>query len=76
MNPINIQEDAGSITSLNQRVKDPELLWLWCRPAAAAPIQPLAWGFSYAVGAVLKKQKNKNRKKKKKKKSAKGQVDL
>ena len=22
---------------------DPVLLWLWCRPAAAAPIQPLAW---------------------------------
>ena len=21
---------------------DPELLWLWCRPAAAALIQPLA----------------------------------
>ena len=21
---------------------DPALLWLWCRPAAAAPIQPLA----------------------------------
>ena len=22
---------------------DPALLWLWWRPAAAAPIQPLAW---------------------------------
>ena len=22
---------------------DPVLLWLWCRPAAAAPICPLAW---------------------------------
>ena len=22
---------------------DPVLLWLWCRPAAAAPIRPLAW---------------------------------
>ena len=22
---------------------DPELLWLWCRPAAIAPIRPLAW---------------------------------
>ena len=24
------------------------LLWLWCRPAAAAPIQPLAWKLPYA----------------------------
>ena len=23
--------------------KDPVLLWLWCRPAAAAPVGPLAW---------------------------------
>ena len=22
---------------------DPAFLWLWCRPAAAAPIQPLGW---------------------------------
>ena len=22
---------------------DSELLWLWCRPAAAAPIRPLVW---------------------------------
>ena len=22
---------------------DPALLWLWCRPAAAAPIRRLAW---------------------------------
>ena len=29
---------------------DPELLWLWCRLAAAAPIQPLAWEPPYASG--------------------------
>ena len=28
---------------------DPALLWLWCRPAAIAPIGPLAWELSYAV---------------------------
>ena len=40
---------------------NPELLWLWCRPAAVAPIPPLAWEPPYAVGAALKKkQKNKN----------------
>ena len=24
---------------------DPELLWLWCRPTAVAPIRPLAGNF-------------------------------
>ena len=28
---------------------DPALLWLWCRPAAAALIQPLAWEAPYAM---------------------------
>ena len=32
------------------------LLWLWCRPAAAAPILPLAWEPPHASGAALKKQ--------------------
>ena len=31
------------------------LLWLWSRPAAVAPIQPLAWEPPCAVGAALKK---------------------
>ena len=26
---------------------DPTLLWLWCRPGAATPIQPLAWESPY-----------------------------
>jgi len=30
------------------------LLWLWCRLAATAPIQPLAWEPPYAVDAALK----------------------
>ena len=37
---------------------DPELLWLWRRTAAVAPIQPLAWELPYATGAALK-SKNK-----------------
>ena len=37
---------------------DPELLWLWYRPAAVAPIGPLAWEPPYAVGAALKRQKD------------------
>ena len=36
---------------------DPELLWLWYRPAATVPIGPLAWELPYAVGAALEKGK-------------------
>ena len=40
---------------------DPALLWLWCRPAAAAPIRPLAWEFPYATDVALKKKKERER---------------
>ena len=46
---------------------DPELLWLWCRPAAAVPIQCLAWEPPYAMGLALenaKRQTNKQTNKK------------
>ena len=36
---------------------DSALQWLWCRPGATAPIQPLAWERLYAVGVALKRQK-------------------
>ena len=35
---------------------DPAWLWLWCRLAAAALIQPLAWERPYVMGAALKKK--------------------
>ena len=47
---------------------DPVLLWLWRRPAATAPIRPLTWEHSYAVGTALEKAKRPKKKKKKKKK--------
>ena len=58
-------------------LKDPMLPWyglnlvlleLWCRQAAAAPIQPLAWELPYATGAAIKKIKKKKKKRKKEKK--------
>ena len=40
---------------------DPVFLGLWHKPAAAAPIQPLAWKHPYARGAGLKRQKTKKK---------------
>ena len=39
---------------------DLELLWLWCRLAAAAQIcPPLTWELPFAVGVALKSRKKK-----------------
>ena len=38
-------------------VLDPMLLWLWCKPAAAALIEPLAWEPPYAAMRLLEKKK-------------------
>ena len=40
---------------------DPSLLWLWCRPAAIAPTQPLAWEPPYTMGVAQNNNNNKKR---------------
>ena len=64
MSPTRSREDVGLIPGLPQRVKDPALLWLWCRPAAVARILPLAWERPHAEGMALKttNQKKKSQK--------------
>jgi len=54
MSLTSILKDSGSIPGLAQRVNDLVLLWLGCRPAAAALIHPLAWELPYATGEALK----------------------
>ena len=49
----------------HRRGLDPELLWLWHRPAATAPIRPLAWEPPYAAGGVLEKDKKTKQQQKK-----------
>ena len=49
-NPTSIHEGVG-------------LLWLWCRPGAAALIEPLARELPYASSAALKRPKKKKKKK-------------
>ena len=41
---------------------DPALLCLWRRPAATAPIGPLAWEPPYATGLALEKAKRQKKK--------------
>ena len=49
-------QDAGLLPGPTQWLKDLVLLWLWCRPAAAALIPPLAQELPYAAGVTLKKK--------------------
>ena len=56
---------------------DPALLWLWCRPAATAPIRPLVQEPPYAVGCSPKETKrhiDTHTKKKKKERKEKKEI--
>ena len=82
MNLMRNHEVAGSTPGLTQWVKgsgiamscivghrhasDSVLLWLWCRPAATAPIGLLAWEPPYTMGAALEMAKRQKKKKKRK----------
>ena len=59
---------AASCGVVRRQGSDPALPWLWCRPAAVAPIRPLAWEPPNAVGMALKRQKNQKKKRRKKEK--------
>ena len=60
----------------HRRSLELELLWLWCRLAATAPIRPLVWEPLYAVGAAQEKAKRQKKKKSKKQKTQKTHPNL
>ena len=63
MGSVPAHSAAVSCGLVHRRGSGPELLWLWYRPAAAAPIQLLARELPYAKGGALKSKKKQKQKK-------------
>ena len=54
--PCSVGRESGIALSCGVGCRcglDPAMLWLRCRPAAVALIQPLAWEPPYAAGALI-----------------------
>ena len=66
-NPTRNEEVEGRSLASISRLRIQHCRELWCRPAAVAPIRPLAWEFPYATGEALKTQKTKKKKEREKK---------
>ena len=66
MNLTGNHEFECSIPVLAQWVKDPALLWPWCRLVASASITPLDWEPAHASHVALERQKDKKNKQTKK----------
>jgi len=61
--PCSVGKGSGIDVSCGVRHRlDSDLLLLWCRPAAKAPIRPLAWELLCATGAAVKSKKKKKAK--------------
>ena len=69
--PVVAQQKQIQLVSMKMQVievghrcsSDPELLWLFHRLAAVAPIRPLAWELPYATGSALRRLKTKRKRK-------------
>ena len=53
MHNLGVPVVAQWLTNPTRNREDAVLLWLWRRPAAIAPIRPLAWEPPYATGEAL-----------------------
>ena len=54
-----VSKGSGAAASCSSGCRcdwDPVLPWMWCRLAAAAGIQPLAWELPYASSMTEKKK--------------------